>query len=169
MCMTKIYLITSFFTIGSHLVTFFFRYSPQFMFTGNEYPDFVSGTGYVMSGALIPTLFNKSLQVPLFHLEDVFLTGIVAQHLNITVENYHLFSAKKEPLTTTNKNGRQGNVCRYRNLITSHSFNPEGLKMAWRKVGDNKLDCSNSTALPQMRDPNFKTCNNQTLKNNKTP
>ena len=137
------------------------------MFTEKVYPDFVSGTGYVLSGALIPVMFDKSLQVPLFHLEDVFLTGIVAQHLNITVENYHLFSSKKEPLITVKKSDRQRNLCRYRNLITSHSFNPESLKMAWRKVSDPKLECSNSTGLPQMRDPNFKTCKNQTLEHNK--
>ena len=50
-------------------------YSPQFMFSGKEYPDYVSGTGYIMSGHLVPILFESAMQVPLFHLEDVFITG----------------------------------------------------------------------------------------------
>ena len=60
------------------------------MFSGREYPDYVSGTGYVMSGRLIPRLFDTSLSVPLFHLEDVFMTGLVARRAGIVPENFHL-------------------------------------------------------------------------------
>ena len=56
-------------------------YSPQFMFSGKEYPDYVSGTGYIMSGHLVPILFESAMQVPLFHLEDIFITGNYDQSL----------------------------------------------------------------------------------------
>ncbi len=60
------------------------------MFNEREYPDYVSGTGYVLSGQLIPNLFESSLKVPLFHLEDVFVTGLVARKAGVAPENYHL-------------------------------------------------------------------------------
>lgn len=60
------------------------------MFNEKEYPDYVSGTGYVLSGRLIPVLFETALHVPLFHLEDVFTTGMVARKAGIVPENFHL-------------------------------------------------------------------------------
>lgn len=131
------------------------------MFEGKLFPDFVSGTGYVMSAALVPAMFEMSLQVPLFHLEDVFLTGIVAQKLNLTPENYHLFSAEKQPLHPLLR------VCRYRQLISSHGFNSGSLKLVWHKVTSKELDCTNSTAISKMRDPDFKFCNQTLILKNK--
>lgn len=50
-------------------------YSPIYMFSGDMYPNYLSGTGYVMSMNSAVALYNASLTTPLFHLEDVYLTG----------------------------------------------------------------------------------------------
>lgn len=52
-------------------------YSPFYMFSGDEYPNYLSGTGYVMSSRTLSALYNASLVTPLFHLEDIYVTGIV--------------------------------------------------------------------------------------------
>ena len=52
-------------------------HSPQYMFHDRVYPDYVSGTGYVMSYSSAVILYKMSLTVPAFHLEDVYITGML--------------------------------------------------------------------------------------------
>ena len=126
----------------------FFRYSPHFMYNGKVYPDYVSGTGYVISGPLVPILFEGALHVPLFHLEDVYTTGMVAKQANVIPENSNLFSFVKHPTS---------NPCLYRKIITSHGLNPIELKSIWERINDPHLDCT-SVRLPKIGDPKFKKC-----------
>lgn len=58
-------------------------YTPMYMYDGNIYPNYLSGTGYVMSADVAVKLYNVSLTTPLFHLEDVYLTG------ELTIINYN--------------------------------------------------------------------------------
>ena len=57
-------------------------HSPHYMFQGHVYPDYVSGTGYLMSYSTAMILFKMSLTVPAFHLEDVYITGILPSKLS---------------------------------------------------------------------------------------
>jgi len=123
-------------------------YSPQSMFSGKEYPDYVSGTGYIMSGHLVPILFESAMQVPLFHLEDVFITGLVARRANVTPENFHLFSYLKQPLNSP---------CVYRKIITSHGLKPFEMKTVWTKVNSPLVNCT-AVKLPKIGDPKLKRC-----------
>lgn len=50
-------------------------YTPMYMYSGKVYPNYLSGTGYVMSMDVAAKLYNASLTTPVFHLEDVYLTG----------------------------------------------------------------------------------------------
>ena len=52
-------------------------HAPKYMFQDKVYPDYVSGTGYVMSNSAAKILFQMALTVPAFHLEDVYITGIL--------------------------------------------------------------------------------------------
>jgi beta-1,3-galactosyltransferase 1 len=52
-----------------------------------NYPPYLVGNFYVIGGNTVPLLLNTSMQLPLFHLEDVFLTGFVGSELlNINLE-----------------------------------------------------------------------------------
>lgn len=124
------------------------RYSPQFMFGGKEYPDYVSGTGYVISGALVPKLFESAILVPLFHLEDVFVTGMVARRANVVPENFHLFSFVKHPTD---------NACLYRKVITSHGLSPDELVKVWSHVRNPSVNCT-TVQLPKIGDVKLKKC-----------
>lgn len=118
------------------------------MYNAKVYPDYVSGTGYVISGPLVPKLFENALHVPLFHLEDVYTTGMVAKQANVVPENCPLFSFVKHP---TN------NTCLHRKIITSHGLNPKELRDVWRRINDPQLNCT-AVHLPKIGDPKLKTC-----------
>lgn len=45
------------------------------MYEDKVYPNYLSGSGYVMSIDAVAKLYNATLSAPLFHLEDVYLTG----------------------------------------------------------------------------------------------
>lgn len=73
--------------VGSHLLVHlcwcFDRYSPSYMYNEETYPNYLSGTGYVMLMDVALRLYKISLKTPLFHLEDVYLTG----ESNTAIEN----------------------------------------------------------------------------------
>ena len=52
-------------------------YSTYSMYPGDVYPEYVSGTGYLMSYSTASILFKTALSVPVFHMEDVYITGIL--------------------------------------------------------------------------------------------
>ena len=83
-------------------------HAPTYMFSDTVYPDYLSGmklgqkhqkfkgvllkksfyllysgTGYLMSCSTAMALYTASLDTPLFHLEDIFVTGILASKVNI--------------------------------------------------------------------------------------
>lgn len=58
-----------------YLCLYLDRYSPSYMYNEETYPNYLSGTGYVMLMDVALRLYNISLKIPLFHLEDVYLTG----------------------------------------------------------------------------------------------
>lgn len=54
----------------------FFRYSPQYMYGKRVYPNYLSGTGYLMTLDVAKKLFETTLTTPIFHLEDIYITGM---------------------------------------------------------------------------------------------
>ena len=48
---------------------------------------YVSGSGYVITQPAAQCLFNESMNLPFYHLEDVFLTGFAAE--NCGIPRYH--------------------------------------------------------------------------------
>lgn len=45
------------------------------MYTGRVYPNYLSGTAYLMSIDVVSKLYSAALRTPIFHLEDVYITG----------------------------------------------------------------------------------------------
>ncbi|XP_026472950.1 N-acetyllactosaminide beta-1,3-N-acetylglucosaminyltransferase 2-like isoform X3 [Ctenocephalides felis] len=92
-------------------------YSPQYMYSGKVYPPYLSGTGYVMSIETANTLYKTALVTPIFHLEDIYITGICAYKAKIKPLHSPLFSYQK----------RAFEYCEYLNYITSHQLTPSEL------------------------------------------
>lgn len=47
--------------------------------------------GYIIGMDAVAVLYNESFSVPIFHIEDVYLTGLVADKLKIRRTNHPLF------------------------------------------------------------------------------
>lgn len=60
---------------------------PKYMYNGTKYPVILGGSGYVTTRPAARCLFNASMQLPFFHLEDVFLTGFAAE--NCAIPRFH--------------------------------------------------------------------------------
>ncbi|RUS91280.1 hypothetical protein EGW08_000992 [Elysia chlorotica] len=85
-------------------------YKPKF------YPNYLSGTAYVMSGTAALSLYEATLKVPIFWMEDIYVTGMCAAFARIPlISNQKLFS----PFKRTNISG-----CTFKNVISSHSHIP---------------------------------------------
>lgn len=56
-------------------VSNYVRYVPSYIFGEKAYPNYLSGTGYVMSTDIIADLLRMAETTPFFHLEDIYITG----------------------------------------------------------------------------------------------
>lgn len=54
-------------------------YMPKYLYPASVYPGYLSGTAYLLRGDLVPTLLENSLTIPLIHLEDIYVTAILAR------------------------------------------------------------------------------------------
>lgn len=106
-------------------------YSPAYMFPGDTYPDYLSGSSYIMSFDIIPKLLNKSLSIPLFHLEDVYITGIVASELNLRRQHHSWFF----PFEIKE-------VCDLRRMVAQHYFSVDRMRDAFNFVTNASNSCA---------------------------
>ena len=59
---------------------------PDYLFSGKQYPSYLSGgSGYVISRSSAECMFEHALRTPYLPLEDVYVTGFVAQSCKIGV------------------------------------------------------------------------------------
>lgn len=93
-------------------------YSPSYMFSQNIYPNYLSGTAYFMSRRTADALLSMSELVPLFHLEDIYVTGMLSQAANIRPKDHLGFSYLKRKL----------DPCLYSQVVSSHHLSPEEMK-----------------------------------------
>jgi beta-1,3-galactosyltransferase 1 len=58
-------------------------YVPEYMYHKKLYPNYLSGTGYLMGNVTAQKLLKASVSNLIFHLEDIYLTGILAAAVDI--------------------------------------------------------------------------------------
>lgn len=125
-------------------------YTPMYMYSGNIYPAYLSGTGYIMSMDIVEKLYRTSLSTPLFHLEDVYLTGICAESAKITPRNHQLFSYQSYK-----------NICELKGMITKHEFTAGEMRKAYEFVTNEKALCPKPDKYFRVRRAkknNFRSC-----------
>ncbi|GAB0093876.1 beta-1,3-galactosyltransferase 1 [Sergentomyia squamirostris] len=105
-------------------------YSPIYMYSGTTYPNYLSGPGYVMSTDTLAELYSTSLKTPLFHMEDIFITGICAHKTGLKPRHSPLFTY------TAAKN-----LCAMRGMITQHLNSSDDIKRAYDFVTNTTINC----------------------------
>ncbi|XP_076356294.1 beta-1,3-galactosyltransferase 1-like isoform X1 [Tachypleus tridentatus] len=106
-------------------------YIPDSFFTANVYPDYLSGTGYVFSTDIVPSLYETALDTPFFYLEDIFITGICASKMKLSRENHDGFKFYK----------RENNPCIFKKIITSHKMSVRDLRNMWSSIQNKTYKC----------------------------
>ena len=118
-------------------------HSPYYMYQETVYPPYVSGTGYVMSSSTALILFKMALTVPAFHLEDVYITGI----LPTKVSEFAATRLDLLPATGSNKIVikpkddyrfsfflAKNDACIYNKIISSHHLTMNEVRTMYQKV-----------------------------------
>lgn len=104
-------------------------YAPNYK--GKFYPRHTSGTAYLISGDVVGELYQSSLEVPLFWLEDIYITGILAEKISIThIHNWKYTSSK-----------RANTGCANKKSISSHRHSIVEIKKIWNELHDYTIKC----------------------------
>lgn len=100
-------------------------------FNGTFYPNFVTGPAYFITGDAARPLYETAMNdtEPIF-LEDVYVTGIVAEKANIRRYNHALMKnvhLKVDP-------------CTFPRFMTSHMHSPNEIRQLWKLVYSKKCE-----------------------------
>jgi len=111
-------------------------YVPSYMFSGKRYPNYLSGTAYLMHRNTASKLFQASLDTPIFHLEDIYITGILSSKVKIRPSDNIGFSYIRRKL----------NSCLFKQTVSTHN-----IKLAEMKAIHDKLQSSKHQECPTIR------------------
>jgi beta-1,3-galactosyltransferase 1 len=111
-------------------------YLPFNVYRDREFPDYLSGTAYLLSTNSIVNIFAAALtqKCRYIHLEDIYLTGICASKLGIRRYNHIGFNIFKVDLN---------NICYYKSsfAISSHKLSPNELRQVWSSINNSEIVC----------------------------
>lgn len=115
-------------------------FTPISLFNGTKYPDYLSGGGYLIISrsngssnlSMFRSIYEMSKLTPLINMEDVYITGFIAQKLDI--KRYHLIEFNYQKIAI--------NKCRYSRLISSHNISENEMYKLWYWMSSGKLKCS---------------------------
>ena len=101
-------------------------------FPGKILPDFATGPAYVVTGDLVKSLYHATLDAKFLPLEDVLVTGVVAEKLRIKRVNAKEFVNERFV----------GNTCRFATTISVHMVSVEEQFDIWKRTQDGKTRCT---------------------------
>jgi len=67
---------------------------PTYMYNKRFFPQFLSGSGYLVTQTAAECLLLKSMTIPIVHLEDVYITGLCASSCHLRREHDKGFKAR---------------------------------------------------------------------------
>ncbi|XP_013070463.2 beta-1,3-galactosyltransferase 1-like [Biomphalaria glabrata] len=106
-------------------------YTPYSVYKEDEFPPFTAGPTYAMTTKTAKLLYQTTLQLPLFRLEDVYVTGFCAQKANVSlVNNAHFLEGKHD-----------ASGCLFRNQISGEGFTTEEIIQIYKELNDENSDC----------------------------
>ncbi|XP_077109380.1 N-acetyllactosaminide beta-1,3-N-acetylglucosaminyltransferase 3 [Ranitomeya variabilis] len=119
-------------------------YVPEQVTTSNSYPMYCGGGGILMSKYTAHVINDKSQDIQLFPIDDVYLgmclakAGLVpASHMGMRTAGVHVPSAKLDSF----------NPCYYRELLLVHRFIPYQMLVMWKAIQDPQLDCGQKLSI----------------------
>lgn len=99
-------------------------------YRGTKYPPFVAGSFYVLGGRSLRLLYRACEQVPFIPLEDVFLTGFVAEKAGVNRINEKMIRGNEKV-----------SVCEVSKKATSHYITPKIMRLFWYQIQYSVIKC----------------------------
>lgn len=97
----------------------------------HQFPDFTTGPAYLLTGDVINDLYRGALAKTYLKLEDVMVTGIVAQEQSFTRVHVNQFFNKRTSL----------NPCIVQRAISIHMIKFHEQFDLWKKLLDERNKC----------------------------
>lgn len=106
-------------------------YTPESMFPEGTYPRYVSGTSYALTSEAAFLLYQASLRVPPFWLEDIYITGMCSKKASVDIYDSSYFSFGKPEVSG----------CSFREHVSGHRYTNEEILQIHRELYDPRLRC----------------------------
>jgi hypothetical protein len=107
---------------------------PFGQFSESTFPDFVTGPAYLFSTGIAQSFFEKGMESRFLQLEDVFMTGVLAEAMNVSRVRVTEF---ENTAINVEKTGR----CELSKYISIHMIGYHEQFAIWRKILDGKNEC----------------------------
>ncbi|XP_078320415.1 beta-1,3-galactosyltransferase 1-like isoform X2 [Crassostrea virginica] len=98
-----------------------------------EYPEYISGPAYLISGDVLYKLYQSTKHVPKFMFEDVYITGLCRRHIGALAKSHAEFSCGYRD------KGPCGSNFLYE--ITGHHYSPKEVQRMWSELQNRWSDC----------------------------
>lgn len=102
-------------------------------YSETEYPVYISGPAYVISGDILFKLYQATKEVPQFVFEDVYITGMCRKHIGALAKSHPEFTCGYRDVAPC------GNNFLYR--ITGHHYSPTEITRMWTELQDRSSTC----------------------------
>ncbi|XP_073347149.1 N-acetyllactosaminide beta-1,3-N-acetylglucosaminyltransferase 2 [Pagrus major] len=110
------------------------KYYIPLSFYDGPYPAYAGGGGFLISGALLQSLYSVSQVIPFFPIDDVY-TGMCFKAVGVTPEahaGFQTFDVKEQD---------RENLCIHKDLILIHQRSPQQMKKLWKGIHSPLLTC----------------------------
>lgn len=105
-------------------------YIPKSEFADDYFPTYCSGSAYMFSGDVIPTMYNASFNTPFFWVDDFYITGLLASKVKATYKKFNSVYALG-PSTFLSKFTESD---KWRTLTFGHVHNLDWWYTVWKNV-----------------------------------
>ncbi|KAL9706284.1 hypothetical protein quinque_009802 [Culex quinquefasciatus] len=100
----------------------------------DRYPAFTTGPAYLLTADVVQDLYCEALGMPFFKLEDVFVTGMVAERLNVSrIGVKEFLNVRVEPEALDH--------CRLNRLISIHDLGQTEQLELWKMLHETSDRC----------------------------
>jgi hypothetical protein len=111
-------------------------YISKTQFSESKYPNFHTGPAYVLTSDIVEQLYRAALNETFFKLEDIFITGMIANNLpNIQHHHYPQF------LNSRPKIEKIRDTCAMAKLAAVHEIKEEDMFDLWKRLSDGLSNC----------------------------
>lgn len=124
---------------------------PTYLLNGTNYPEYLSGSAYIIPQYTLPCLYESALTTPVFPINDVFITGYLAKMCRlslISTKNFQPFEVSKVVFDQNRDlwNGRKLKKCWKRESLQSKKS-----RSYWRDLNFKELRRVAKTTIVRLR------------------